>query len=1042
MEEDDLFAVFSEPISTKSREFDHSPSPVAHKKLKTLADVLPPSNPAVLPISHQSIAFAEYQEQEFKVLSDEGCIHEVCFPPLFNTPEESSSLEKEKEKVPARTYPFELDAFQKRSVECLENGQSVLVSAHTSAGKTVVAEYAISMALRDGQRVIYTSPIKALSNQKYREFQEEFVDVGLMTGDVVINPSASCLVMTTEILRNMLYRGAEIMREVAWVIFDEVHYMSDRSRGVCWEECMILLPHKVKYVFLSATIPNAREFCLWIAKLHNFPCNVVYTEKRPTPLVHYAFPVGGSGLHMIVDKDGQFKDANFSKALADLNSQEVVASTGGKSGKSGIGAKSGKDKRINSQVARSRKSGEICKLVKMLYERKFDPIIVFSFSKRECEAHAVEVGRLEFTNETEKASIGEIFKNAIDGLSDDDKKLPQVSDLLPLLQQGIGIHHSGLLPILKEVTEILFQEGFLKVLFSTETFSMGLNMPARTVVFTSISKFDGVESRLVSPGEYIQMSGRAGRRGLDDRGTVIMVMDEHIEPPVAKQMMKGKPDPLNSSFHVGYNMLLNLLRVEDANPEYVVERSFYQFQSTRSAPEVKEKIEVLKEEYKQVVEKIKNFEEIKEYYKIRLQLELCVKQMKEIRNLPLNILSFLNQGRLLKIKDEQGLDWGWGVLMDYSKKRAPMIAGTPRSIDGSDDIYVLEVLLKCKNPDSNSISPGEPAKPIPVAEDDPKFDLQMFPVTLACVDEISAVKTTIPKSGRLQKEDILRLADALRSLKREFKSGIPLLDPFQDMTITDSKFKSIVRQIADLESELIHHPLAKNQEIQKQFETYEESLKISKQIETAEFELKMLSHNLVIRHNLKYMKRVLKKLGLVNSENIVTLKGRVACELTTCDELVGTELLFNGKFNDLSPEQIVSMLSCLVFSEASSTKVKNPPEPVLPCLQTIREMAKYVANIVQESKLTIDVDVFVDSFRAELMDVSYEWSKGMKFVDVVKLTDVYEGSIIRCIRRIEELIGEMINACKIMGNDKLAEVFGECRGKVKRDIVFAGSLYL
>ena len=193
---------------------------------------------------------------------------------------------------PAKHYKFELDTFQRKSVEVMEAGESVMVAAHTSAGKTVVAEYAIAMALRDGQRVVYTSPLKALSNQKFRELHEEFKDVGLMTGDTVINEHASCLVMTTEVLRSMLYKGGEVMREVGWVIFDEIHYMRDADRGVVWEETIALLPRGVRYAFLSATIPNAKEFAEWIVKLHEHPCHLVYTDFRPTPLEHYIFPAG------------------------------------------------------------------------------------------------------------------------------------------------------------------------------------------------------------------------------------------------------------------------------------------------------------------------------------------------------------------------------------------------------------------------------------------------------------------------------------------------------------------------------------------------------------------------------------------------------------------------------------------------------------------------------------------------------------------------------------------------------------------------------
>ena len=191
----------------------------------------------------------------------------------------------------------------------------MLVAAHTSAGKTAVAEYAIALSLSRKQRVIYTSPIKALSNQKYRELQEEFGDVGLMTGDVTINETASCLVMTTEILRSMLYNGSEVTREMAWVIFDEVHYMRDKERGVVWEETIILLPTVVKYVFLSATIPNAREFCEWVVKIKQQPCNVVYTDFRPTPLQHYLYPTGAQGIFLVVDENGTFREKNFAKAI-------------------------------------------------------------------------------------------------------------------------------------------------------------------------------------------------------------------------------------------------------------------------------------------------------------------------------------------------------------------------------------------------------------------------------------------------------------------------------------------------------------------------------------------------------------------------------------------------------------------------------------------------------------------------------------------------------------------------------------------------------
>lgn len=216
--------------------------------------------------------------------------------------------------------------------------------------------------------------------------------------------------------------------------------------------------------------------------------------------------------------------------------------------------------------------------------KNYNPVIVFSFSKRECEGFAISLSKFELNSTEEQDLVTNIFDNAIDNLSEVDRQLPQISNLLPLLRRGIGIHHGGLLPILKEVIEILFQEGLIKVLFATETFSIGLNMPAKTVVFTATRKFDGREFRDISSGEYIQMSGRAGRRGLDDRGVVIMMCDEKLEPQAAKEMVKGEADRLDSAFHLGYNMVLNLMKVEGISPEYMLERCFFQFQSSAGIP--------------------------------------------------------------------------------------------------------------------------------------------------------------------------------------------------------------------------------------------------------------------------------------------------------------------------------------------------------------------------------------------------------------------------------------------------------------------------
>uniref|UniRef100_A0A452FY56 Exosome RNA helicase MTR4 n=1 Tax=Capra hircus TaxID=9925 RepID=A0A452FY56_CAPHI len=898
----------------------------------------------------------------------EGCTHEVALP----ADEDYLPLKPRVGKA-AKEYPFILDAFQREAIQCVDNNQSVLVSAHTSAGKTVCAEYAIALALREKQRVIFTSPIKALSNQKYREMYEEFQDVGLMTGDVTINPTASCLVMTTEILRSMLYRGSEVMREVAWVIFDEIHYMRDSERGVVWEETIILLPDNVHYVFLSATIPNARQFAEWICHLHKQPCHVIYTDYRPTPLQHYIFPAGGDGLHLVVDENGDFREDNFNTAMQVLRDAGDLAKGDQKGRKGGTKGPS-----------------NVFKIVKMIMERNFQPVIIFSFSKKDCEAYALQMTKLDFNTDEEKKMVEEVFSNAIDCLSDEDKKLPQVENVLPLLKRGIGIHHGGLLPILKETIEILFSEGLIKALFATETFAMGINMPARTVLFTNARKFDGKDFRWISSGEYIQMSGRAGRRGMDDRGIVILMVDEKMSPTIGKQLLKGSADPLNSAFHLTYNMVLNLLRVEEINPEYMLEKSFYQFQHYRAIPGVVEKVKNSEEQYNKIV--IPNEESVVIYYKIRQQLAKLGKEIEEYIHKPKYCLPFLQPGRLVKVKNE-GDDFGWGVVVNFSKK-----SNVKPNSGELDPLYVVEVLLRCSK-ESLKNSATEAAKP---AKSDEKGEMQ--------------------------------------EVQKRFPDGVPLLDPIDDMGIQDQGLKKVIQKVEAFEHRMYSHPLHNDPNLETVYTLCEKKAQIAIDIKSAKRELKK-ARTVLQMDELKCRKRVLRRLGFATSSDVIEMKGRVACEISSADELLLTEMMFNGLFNDLSAEQATALLSCFVFQENSSEMPKLTEQLAGP-LRQMQECAKRIAKVSAEAKLEIDEETYLSSFKPHLMDVVYTWATGATFAHICKMTDVFEGSIIRCMRRLEELLRQMCQAAKAIGNTELENKFAEGITKIKRDIVFAASLYL
>lgn len=934
----------------------------------------------------------------------ESCTHEVAVPPE----QEYTPLERKQSSKPAKEYKFILDAFQKEAILCIEHNQSVLVSAHTSAGKTVVAEYAIACSLRDKQRVIYTTPIKALSNQKYREFHEEFKDVGLVTGDVTINPTASVLIMTTEILRNMLYRGSEVMREVGWVIFDEIHYMRDKERGVVWEETLILLPDNVHYVFLSATIPNARQFAEWVVHLHKQPCHVVSTDYRPTPLQHYIFPVGGDGIHLVVDETGQFKEENFNRAMACLRNMGDAAKGDTKGRKGGL---------------RASNSGQtnIFKMVKMIMERNFAPVIIFSFSKKDCEVYAMQMAKLDLNTLEEKKLVDEVFNNAVDVLNDEDKKLPQVMNLLPLLRRGIGIHHGGLLPILKETVEILFGEGLIKALFATETFAMGLNMPARTVLFTAPRKFDGKDFRWITSGEYIQMSGRAGRRGLDDKGIVILMIDEQVSPVVGKAIVQGKPDPINSAFHLTYNMVLNLLRVEEINPEYMLERSFFQFQNQAGIPVLYNKAKELQTAYNTVT--VDRYDEISSYHDIRQQLERLSTDFRSFLTQPEYLVPFLQPGRLVKVKNENET-FDWGIIVNFKKKN-------PKNPMKEKTVITIDILLHISKDSTDG-------NPIP-CRDDEEGEVEVIPVLHNLISQISSLRIYYPKDLR-PSDNRKSVLKTIREVKKRFPKGPPLLNPITDMHIEDQAFKDIVKKIEALEERLYAHPLHEDPNVNILYKQFLQKEELAVQLKQAKQEFKE-AKSILQMDELKCRKRVLRRMAYCTATDVIELKGRVACELNGADELLMTEMIFNGLFNALNVPQMVALISCFVCDEKSNEMPKSTEELSGP-LRQMQDLARRIAKVSTEANLELDEDTYVDRFKPYLMDVIYAWCKGATFLQICKMTDIFEGSIIRCMRRLEEVLRQLCQAAKGIGNTDLENKFSEAIKLIKRDIVFAASLYL
>ncbi|OIT01997.1 PREDICTED: DExH-box ATP-dependent RNA helicase DExH10-like [Nicotiana attenuata] len=956
------------------------------------------------------------------------CVHEVAVPSHYTSTNDESLHGTLSNPIyngqMAKNYPFKLDPFQEISVACLERKESVLVSAHTSAGKTAVAEYAIAMSFRDKQRVIYTSPLKALSNQKYRELSHEFSDVGLMTGDVTLSPNASCLVMTTEILRGMLYRGSEVLKEVAWVIFDEIHYMKDRERGVVWEESIIFLPPEIKMVFLSATMSNATEFAEWICNIHKQPCHVVYTDFRPTPLQHYVFPMGGSGLYLVVDDNEQFREDNFLKLQDTFTKQKLRGSANGKA--------SG---RIGKGGSASGSVSEIYKIVKMIMERKFQPVIIFSFSRRECEQHAMSMTKLDFNTEEEKEAVEQVFRSAVACLSEEDRNLPAIELMLPLLQRGIAVHHSGLLPVIKELVELLFQEGLIKALFATETFAMGLNMPAKTVVFTNVKKFDGDSHRYIGSGEYIQMSGRAGRRGKDERGICIIMIDEQMEMDNLKDMVLGKPAPLVSTFRLSYYTILNLMSRSEGQftAEHVIKNSFHQFQYEKALPDIGKKVSKLEEEAATL--DASGEAEVAGYHKLKLEIAQFEKKLMAEITRPERVLYFLLPGRLVKVR-EGGKDWGWGVVVNVVKKPPAALGSLPAALSASRGTgYIVDTLLHCSLGSSENGSRPKPCPPRPGE----KGEMHVVPVQLPLISSLSKLRISVPSDLRpLEARQSILLA--VQELEKRFPEGLPKLNPVKDMGIEDPEVVDMVNQIEELEKKLFSHPLHKSQN-EHQLKCFQRKAEVNHEIQ--QLKSKMRDSQLQkFRDELRNRSQVLKKLGHIDADGVVQLKGRAACLIDTGDELLVTELMFNGTFNDLNHHQVAALASCFIPGDRTTEQILLRDELAKP-LRQLQDSARKIAEIQNECKLEVNVDEYVDAaVRPFLMDVIYCWSKGASFAEVIQMTDIFEGSIIRLARRLDEFLNQLKAAAHAVGETDLENKFGAASDSLRRGIMFANSLYL
>ena len=930
-------------------------------------------------------------------------------------------------------YPFELDTFQKQAVYHLEQNDSVFVAAHTSAGKTVVAEYAIALAMKHLSRCIYTSPIKALSNQKFREFKHKFGagNVGILTGDVQINAEAPCLIMTTEILRSMLYRGADLIRDVEFVVFDEVHYVNDQERGVVWEEVIILLPAHVNIVLLSATVPNTKEFADWVGRTKKKDVYVISTTKRPVPLEHFLYV--DKDVFRVVDADRHFLPNGVTRASAALTRrQDRDGPVAGRGARGARGGGRGGFAPRHTDVAGDKSLW--VHLVGTLKKKSLLPVVVFVFSKRKCEEYADTLSGTDLSTAKEKSEVHVTIERSLTRLKDTDRTLPQIVRVQDMLLRGIGVHHSGLLPIMKELVEIMFQRGLVKVLFATETFAMGVNMPARSVVFSGIRKHDGHNFRWLLPGEYTQMSGRAGRRGLDKTGVVIVVATpESCDMNLLNRMMLGQSTKLRSQFRVTYSMVLNLLRVETLRVEDMIKRSFSENTTQRLLPAQQQRLDNVNRSIQKLqpglAQSKLGADTLEDFYDANFTALQQNSNMLAIVAHHAQGSRIFCVGRFVLLRTSNN-DWSPALIVQPMPHQVCVLIGRVHEESGDQSpLWLTAARVRAYEPDRLmaeirtllisgiafvtrhivDIHPGKVYSKQPAATREALTGMKRV---------LAEMKNDLLAHGDVARGLLLHEADMSRMQRLDFQEA-------------REGRNVMVERIANAQNLVDESTFASE---------YAAVTKIRRlELEAMRIHNNMSDENLELIPEYHQRMEVLKTLRFVDPEtDSILLKGRVACEIKSVAELVLTDLVLDNMFNDYEPEEVVALLSSLVFRE----KTQREPRLTERLTQGLNRIAVTVEQIGEvQLAHQVNFDEEAEGLHTGLVEVVYEWALGTDFRQIMDLTDVGEGTIVRTITRLDETLRDLRDAARVIGDMDLFDKMQRCQQLIRRDIVFAASLY-
>ena len=870
-----------------------------------------------------------------------------------------------------RAYGFDFDPFQQQACEALLDGSSVLVAAPTGAGKTVVGEFAAWLALRSGGKTFYTTPIKALSNQKYGDFLAVHgaSNVGLLTGDNSVNGAAPVVVMTTEVLRNMIYESSPTLADLRYVVLDEVHYLQDRYRGAVWEEILIHLPVDVQIVSLSATISNAEEFGEWLQTIRG-RTEVIIEEKRPVDIRHWYFASDELLPMFVHTPDGQ--------ATPNPRGTELDRRTRFRQGRPTRGGRRTAQKRARPPLR--------TEVVERLWSEDMLPGIYFIFSRKGCDEAVKQCLRdgVRLTTSEERQRIIEYADLRVADLSPDELDVLGYEEWIAGLARGVAAHHAGMIPPFKEAVEVLFSRGLVKAVFATETLALGINMPARTVILESLMKFTGEKHEQLTPGQYTQFSGRAGRRGLDEVGHCVVLLQRFIPFDGITRLASTRTYPLVSSFQPSYNMAVNLVRNYDLDEaEHLVNSSFGQFQADRD-----------------VVKLEQNRERSEAYlatYRDRMECERG--DFQEYRRL---------------ISERQKLEAKGGRS---GQTRGERVLEAVRALRTGDLIYipggkragryvVLEVTQQASERRPRVLGLSEERTMV-------RFSPQDFRDPPLAAGTLSLPKGFHMRDPKARRHLARKLADA------ELDAPAPRHSPEDD-----EELKTLDRAIAS-------HPVNGCPELGRHIHYAERATRLDKEIAGIDRRVRRRTGTLARRFEL--VLEILEHLGYVKDWTL-TDPGEVLRRVYNESDLLVVEALERGLLDALEPPELAAVCSTLVYEPRGPETNVTYELPTRASKDVWVELMRLWRNIKKEEELRgLDLTREPDPGFAQRV---YLWASGSPLQDVLGEDDP-AGDFVRVMKQLTDLLRQLE---EVATNEALATNVRAAIDGIQRGVVAYSSV--